>query len=119
MEPAVEFKRVSTTAQDVDLQEFALARNREAHDLDVRHVFTLRGKSAYAGEQEATLDRILCIVQLGEIRVVSVASLDRLERRGPLALQRWMTAIVQSGGKVVGLHREDRLAGQRRKGPVG
>ena len=90
---------MSTSRQGTTPQNLALARNRRRYDLDVKITFSVKA-SAVRGRQQATLDELLRMIRAGEIRVVSVAALDRIDRRGPL-MREWVTAVVHAGGRVV------------------
>jgi DNA invertase Pin-like site-specific DNA recombinase len=65
----------------------------------VRQVFRLRGKSAFKGEQQATLDRIVAGAGT-EWAVVVVASLDRIERRGVEQLWDWLAILRRAGARL-------------------
>ena len=74
--------RVSSAAQDEVNQVPDVERHCEGRGYTITKRYLLHDKSAYHGEQEATLNQVLADIRAGEIKVLVCWHSDRLERRG-------------------------------------
>ena len=62
--------------------------------------YVLHDKSAYKGEQQETLDKIVAAMQAGIIRVLVVWHSDRLDRRGVREALTFLWQVEDAGGRV-------------------
>lgn len=62
--------------------------------------YVLHDKSAYKGEQQETLDKIVAAMQAGIIKVLVVWHSDRLDRRGVRQALTFLWQVEDAGGRV-------------------
>jgi DNA invertase Pin-like site-specific DNA recombinase len=108
--------RVSTTEQEAENQIAQLRTFATRRDLDVVQVYRLNGVSAWKGSQDPALQEVLAAGRAGAFDVLLVWSLDRLERRGPLAALQLVDRLARAGLRVVSLQEEwvDSVSGELR-----
>jgi DNA invertase Pin-like site-specific DNA recombinase len=92
--------RVSTGAQDEDLQRRDLLRFAEANGLEIVKWYRAHAKSASKGEHDIDMSDALADTQAGEIRVLLATALDRVERRGIEAQFRIIRQFREAGGDI-------------------
>src|ERR1700722_19535962 len=92
--------RVSTGAQDEASQLPDLVKWEQAHGYDVRAEYTVHGKSAYHGQQDAALDQVISDMQDGKISVLVVWASDRIERRGAYNAFDLARRVREAGGRI-------------------
>lgn len=85
MKPAVSIERVSTSRQTTKHLAVSCDRVAEENGLAIVHRFTLKA-SASDGSQQSVLDDTLRLAREGQITAVITAALDRIDRRGVVAL---------------------------------
>lgn len=98
--------RVSTGEQDVENQLRQLRDFVQRRGFDVARIFHVRGESAWKGEQQRALEEVLVDARAGTFEVMVVWSLDRLERRGPLAVLQLLDRLARAGVRVVSVQEE-------------
>ena len=99
---AVLLYRVSSGGQDEanqvpDVERYA---GGKGYRWSERYTYTLHDKSAYKGEQQATLDRIIADVRAGMVKVLVVWHSSRIERRELEYLLRFIREVKEAGGRI-------------------
>jgi DNA invertase Pin-like site-specific DNA recombinase len=92
--------RVSSGSQDEANQVPDVERYVLDHGYDETRRYTVRDRSAYHGEQQAELDKMLTDMRHGLIEVLVCWHSDRLERRGHEALFALLKDVHDAGGRV-------------------
>jgi site-specific DNA recombinase len=94
--------RVSSGGQDEANQVPDVERYVTDHGYRTseRSTYVLHDKSAYKGEQQATLDQIVADMRSGHIKVLVVWHSDRIDRRGVLETLAFLKAVKDAGGRV-------------------
>lgn len=92
--------RVSTGAQDEASQLPDLMRWVVEHGYEHVETYTVHGKSAFHGKQQADLDRAFSDMAAGQFDVLVVWAADRIERRGALAALTLSERARQAGGRI-------------------
>ncbi len=94
--------RVSSGGQDEANQVPDVDRYTADHGYRVsdRTRYVLHDKSAYKGEQQATLDQIVADMAAGLIKVLVVWHSDRLDRRGVRQALTFLWQVEDAGGRV-------------------
>jgi DNA invertase Pin-like site-specific DNA recombinase len=100
LKPAGGWLRVSTSAQDEQLQRGDIRRFAAEHGLDVAVWYKAHAKSASKGEQDADMSDALEDTRSGRIRVLIATALDRTERRGIEAQFRVIREFREAGGDI-------------------
>lgn len=91
--------RVSTGKQDEQNQEPDVLRHCEARGYKIARRYLVNDRSAYHGEQERELQKMLLDVRKRNIDVLVFWHSDRLERRGTEALFKDIADIREAGGR--------------------
>ena len=99
-ESAARFLRVSTGAQDEANQVPDVDLWCSEHGYVVRKTYTLRGKSASKGKQDAALDEMVEDMRRGLFTVLVVWSSDRIERRGAYNAFDLARRVRDAGGRI-------------------
>jgi DNA invertase Pin-like site-specific DNA recombinase len=99
-ESAARWLRVSTGAQDEANQVPDVDLWCSEHGYVVRKTYTLRGKSASKGKQDAALDEMVEDMRLGLFTVLVVWSSDRIERRGAYNAFDLARRVRDAGGRI-------------------
>lgn len=94
--------RVSSGGQDEDNQQPDVDRYTAGHGYRVigKCRYVLHDKSAYKGEQQETLNRIVSDMRAGIIKVLVIWHSDRIERRELLELLLFLREVKAAGGRV-------------------
>lgn len=92
--------RVSTNAQDEASQLPDIQAWCEVCDYTVTREYVIRGKSAYHGRHQKTLDEMFADMQSGAFEVLVVWKQDRIERRGMEAALNLISRAKQAGGRI-------------------
>lgn len=94
--------RVSSGSQDEQNQVPDVTRyaSERGYRTSERFTYTLHDKSAYKGEQQAALDKIVADMQAGLIKVLVVWHSDRLDRRGVRQALTFLWQVEDAGGRV-------------------
>lgn len=92
--------RVSTAGQDEANQVPDIERYCAAHGYRIAKWYQLNDKSASKGEQQKHQDEAVDDIRDGTIKVVICWNSDRVERRGPEALFKWLREIKDAGGRL-------------------
>lgn len=92
--------RVSSGGQDEQNQVPDVERHRDARGYREIKRYALHDKSAYKGEQQATLDQIVADMRAGVIKVLVIWHSDRIERREVLDLLIFLREVKSAGGRV-------------------
>jgi DNA invertase Pin-like site-specific DNA recombinase len=99
-DPSGRWLRVSTGGQSEDNQVPDVTAWEESHGYEMRKTYTLHGKSASKGEQQAALDEMLADMHKGLIKVLVVWRDDRIERRGVMHMIPLLNAVREAGGRI-------------------
>lgn len=92
--------RVSTAGQDEEHQVPDLERYCAAHGYRIAKWYRLNDKSASKGEQQSYQDEAVEDIREGTIKAVVCWNSDRVERRGPEKLFKWLREIKDAGGRL-------------------
>ena len=92
--------RVSTADQSEASQVPDVERYCADHGYSIAERYELNDRSAYHGEQDRELARMLADVRSGRIKVLVVWHSDRLERRGGRELLNLLAEVADAGGRV-------------------
>ncbi len=92
--------RVSSGGQDEQNQVPDVERHRDARGYREIKRYALHDKSAYKGEQQATLDQVVADMRAGVIKVLVIWHSDRIERREVLDLLIFLREVKSAGGRV-------------------
>jgi DNA invertase Pin-like site-specific DNA recombinase len=99
-ENAARWLRVSTGGQDEAHQEPDIDQWVKDHGYVVRKTYTLRGKSASKGKQDAALDEMIEDMRRGAFTVLVVWASDRIERRGAYNAFDLARRVKEAGGRI-------------------
>ena len=91
--------RVSSGKQDEQNQEPDVLRYCSERGYDITRRYEVHDRSAFRGEQDAELEKMLMDMRIGEIEVLVFWHSDRLERRGTEALFADLDNIRRAGGR--------------------
>jgi DNA invertase Pin-like site-specific DNA recombinase len=103
--------RVSSGAQDEANQVPDVERHADDRGYRKSKRYTLHDKSAYKGEQQATLDEIVADMRSGIIKVLVVWHSDRIDRRGVLETLTFLRQVRDAGGRIESV--QEGLLGER------
>lgn len=99
-EPAGLWVRVSTGGQDEANQVPDVELHCSSHGYTVAKRYELNDKSASKGEQQSKQDEVVEDIRNGAIKVLVCWHSDRVERRGPEALFRFLRQVKDAGGRL-------------------
>ena len=94
------YLRVSTNEQDTTNQLPALEDYARHHDLNIAHVYR-ENDTAWKDGHQAELAQLLQDAHRGRFQVVLVWALDRLSRRGALAILSLVDRLKRDGVRVI------------------
>lgn len=92
--------RVSSGKQDEANQVPDVEQHCSQRGYDITKRYELNDRSAFKGEQDKELAKMLYDMRTGKIQVLVVWHSDRLERRGAEALLKLLREVREAGGKV-------------------
>ena len=92
--------RVSTAGQDERDQEPDIDRWIHDHGYGTGPTYRLHGRSAYKGQQDADLDRVISDMSSGVIQVLIVWQSSRIERRGAYNAFDLARRVREAGGRI-------------------
>lgn len=98
--PGWAWARVSTLAQDERAQLPDIQKYAHKEGIDLLHTVTVAGESAFHGDQEPDLRRVIEAARRGEFKVlVSWLAVDRVERRGTRFALRFLLDLEDAGAQ--------------------
>jgi DNA invertase Pin-like site-specific DNA recombinase len=94
--------RVSTGGQDEASQvpDVDAWCDTRGYETSPDTTYTVHGKSAYHGEQDKMLDRVISDMRAGRINVLVVWAYDRIERRGAYNAFDLARRVKEAGGRI-------------------